>query len=153
MDELYGQVLNFSAAVLGIKMVAIHLLTARERMMSKDFSQKEDANATGASISVPLFSMALLAFGPSLADTDRLERIALNNVVNEPYFLAVAVIGGLTGTIPPVTGATLITYFTYARIAHNFFFVSKLTVPRALTYTVGAFSALGLSALALGAKF
>lgn len=62
--------------------------------MSKKFSQKEDPNSTGSSITIPMFSMLLMAFGPSIADIDRWERIALNNVENEPYFLAVAVIGG-----------------------------------------------------------
>jgi len=90
----------------------------------------------------------------------RAERVAKNNAENEPYFLALAVVGGMSGAVTTAAGSSaaaataLITAFTASRCAHNVVYLfapggGTSSAARAVAYVVGVGATAVLSVMAL----
>ena len=96
----YTQAIVSCAAALGVKHAIVTLLCVRARLMSKSFNfPKESTNPLG-----PILLPTLLPFipvGGSKEALDMLERTSLNNAVNEPLFLSIALAGTLVPVAPP----------------------------------------------------
>eukprot|EP00545_Synedropsis_sp_CCMP1620_P012388 CAMPEP_0119012850 /NCGR_PEP_ID=MMETSP1176-20130426/7661_1 /TAXON_ID=265551 /ORGANISM="Synedropsis recta cf, Strain CCMP1620" /LENGTH=168 /DNA_ID=CAMNT_0006965885 /DNA_START=28 /DNA_END=532 /DNA_ORIENTATION=+ len=148
----YFSVLSTASAVLATKIALVHLASVRTRLMTDNGSQlNDDKNALG-----PLFKIILCCRGPHFGGLEfitRVERIAKNCAENEPFVLVMAAVGGLAGSVPVCVGVPLIKIYTAARCAHTVVFLmgDKVnTAVRAVMFTTGLFSGLGLAALASG---
>ena len=148
----YFSALTTGAAVFGIKITVIHLATARSRIIANHPAQPHDLD----SFVLPILKIVLGCFGPDFGGikfVERAERITKNCAENEPFFLTLATIGGLSGAIPVVAGTALIKIYTAARCAHTFVFLlgeNANTSLRSVTYVTGVFATLGMAGFALG---
>jgi uncharacterized MAPEG superfamily protein len=153
LNSDYGAALTMGAACLAIKITVVHLLTARSRLMTGAFAQPQDkTNAID-----PLLKVSLVCVGPDFGVDfcPRSERIAKNCAENEPFFLVLATVAGLSGSVPAALGVTLIKTYTAARCAHTVVYLCGDRINsavRSTMFVVGAFATLSLGALALGFK-
>eukprot|EP00980_Cylindrotheca_fusiformis_P011645 scaffold2751_cov131-Cylindrotheca_fusiformis.AAC.12 len=128
-----------ASAVLAAKIGIVHFLTVRSRMMSKDPAVPHD----GGNALLPVLRNALLCFGSDFGGKKFVflgERLAKNCAENEPFFLVLAGLCGMTGAVPNDIGCTLVTVFTAARVAHSGVFLlgDKVnTAFRSTPYVVG----------------
>ncbi|XP_077297803.1 microsomal glutathione S-transferase 1-like [Arctopsyche grandis] len=96
--------LCFYVAILGLKMLVMSLLTARQRFSKKAFANPEDAKGMGR---VKLDD-----------DVERVRRAHLNDLENIPVFVIVCTVYLLTS--PSLSlAANLIRIFALARIVHT----------------------------------
>ena len=149
----YTVALGVGTLVLTVKITLLHLLTARERLLSDEPAQPADKD----NFLLPILKSALLCIsGTSLggkAFIERAERNTKNCAENEPYFLALATVGALTGSVPAAVGAALINVYTAARCAHTTAYLLGDKVNsafRAGTYVTGVVSTLAFAALMCG---
>lgn len=107
------------AASLAVKIGVLHLLTARERLLTGEFAQKQDGNHwLGGILRMALVCVKGSGFGGS-AFIERAERAAKGCAENEPFFLALATSAALTQAVPADMGATLLQVYTAARYGHT----------------------------------
>ena len=154
LNLTYFSTLTTSAAILAIKIMVVHLATVRSRLLANYYAQPQD----NKSIISPIFKIVLCCFGSDFGGVkfvERAERISKNCAENEPFFLVLATIGGLSGAIPTAPsgmGRVLIQVYTIARCAHTAVFLLGETVNtsvRSVTYTIGVFATLGMAGLAM----
>lgn len=119
LDSNYSKALTTCAACCAVKIGVVHLLTARERLISSQFVQKQDNDHLfGGLLVIVLGCMEGSGFGGS-AFIERSERAAKNCAENEPFFLALATAAGIGNAIPVALGATLINVYTAARCGYT----------------------------------
>jgi len=110
IDEEFGAALMTAAAVFAFKMSFIHLLVSRSRITT-------DITQYGFNPIMKIFQPVLLAY-PSFGtvSSEALERIEKNNSDNEPFFLLVMAIAGLTKSFPADLGVMIVTVYMWARV-------------------------------------
>ena len=117
-QQTYMNSLFTASAVLAAKIGFVHLLTVRSRFMSGKTAQKNDKDIFLA----PVFKAFLVCFGADLGGAElveRAERIAKNCAENEPFFLSLATVAGLSGAVPFGLGIQFIRSFTISRCLHT----------------------------------
>lgn len=70
----------------------------------------------------PILKKILFCFGSDFGGSKFVflsERLAKNCAENEPFFLILATLCGLSGAVPSCIGRYLVTTFTAARVAHS----------------------------------
>jgi len=150
----YFGTLSLAAGCLATKVIAVHLLTARTRLMT-------GINAGGPKDSdnwlLPILKTALVCTGSDFggaAFVERAERVGKNCGENEPFFLALATVVGLAGNVPATLGVSLIKMYTVSRVSHTVVYLlgsEKVNAAvRALTWIGGVSATLAMSACAFG---
>eukprot|EP01060_Flectonema_neradi_P019730 TRINITY_DN2705_c0_g1_i12.p2 TRINITY_DN2705_c0_g1~~TRINITY_DN2705_c0_g1_i12.p2 ORF type:complete len:147 (+),score=17.87 TRINITY_DN2705_c0_g1_i12:63-503(+) len=120
-------VLNQVAGILVLKMMLMHYLTVRARLMSGRHKWSEDTR-TAQSIIGDTMKVLTLCWGPKI-DVDRLVGVVHNSVENEPFFLvAASMLGG--------GHDDLMWAYCIARCLHAFFFLVQLQPFRGIAYSV-----------------
>jgi uncharacterized MAPEG superfamily protein len=141
-----------ASAVLAVKIGVLHLTSARTRLMSGTGAQAYDSKNALA----PVLKAVLLGYWCDFGGdefVDRVERITKNCAENEPFFIALATLGGLTNAVPVATGVTLIKTYTLARCAFTGSYLAgeKInTAARSATFVAGLFCTFGMAVLASG---
>ena len=136
-----------TAAILVLKHASITLLQVRERSREGAVLNPED---TSSAIK-PLFP--ILGAGPSFggrAFLDRCDLILMNNIYNEPMFLALA-FAALGASAVPENAITITQVFLGARIGHSLSYLFGTTINsvfRTATFLTG-FAATGLFAVSV----
>jgi len=145
------------AAILAIKMVLLHFLTVRTRLMqgnmkrstNADSPWEEDTRMPGWFGSI--MKIILVCFGPTPSEAflARLQGLVANTMETEPWFLGLAIAYGLRGvsSIYAVRYAQpLMWAFLGGRLVHAAAFISAVRQPvRALGWIVATFSLLFLA--------
>ena len=149
MDTDFATSLIKCAAVLALKGVVVSLWTVRARIMSKtyNFEEPEGANLMGKLITPAI--MTFIPLGGTKRHVEIGERISINNAVNEPMFIALALTAGLATASPP---AFFVKNFMYCRVLHNccFFLMDAIgAAPRTICYVTGMSSVIGISVFLL----
>jgi len=111
----------FCAAAMAFKLFLTHFLTARTRMMLDDPYGKKDWAKTKTSPLFAFWKATLIAYGPDFGGEDFVgatERLAKNSAECEPFFLALAVLLGVTKSIEGAFLAKLVYIFACSRISH-----------------------------------
>ena len=135
----YATTLCTASAVLATKLCFVHLATVRSRLMVGDPAIPHDGNGVLNGI----IKKMLLCFGSDFGGTRFVflgERLAKNCAENEPFFLILALVGGLSGAVPSCVGRRLVTAYTTARVVHSGFFLlgdRVNTSCRSVPYVVG----------------
>jgi len=148
-------------ALLAIKIVLMHLLTVRARLMlgnmkrraNDDSPWEEDERMPGWFASVMKAVLCCRGPAPSEAFLKRLLGVVANSMETEPWFVGLAVAYGLRG----VSSVSAVRYaqplmwaFLAGRMCHAVAFLLALPQPsRALSYIVALSSLLGLAVVAL----
>jgi len=119
LDPKYAKALTASAACLAVKISVLHLLTARERLITGQYVQKQDNQHLFGSI-LKVIMGCVEGYGcGGAAFIERAERTAKGCAENEPFFLALATTAGLANAIPATLGATLLQVYTACRCGHT----------------------------------
>ena len=145
-----------AAALLALKMGVLHVLTVRERFLAGDLATgragvwKEDTDAAK-----PVFATLkaiFVAYGPSLANVSRMCGCVDNANQNEPYFIMTCLALARTG-LSPLWAPQLVYTFVAGRFAHAAIYLyGNVPQPaRAVSYTVGLASMLGIAVYAIQA--
>lgn len=116
----------FYAAILVLKMMAMSVLTARQRFRKKVFANPEDTPAAKGKVKF------------DDPDVERIRRGHLNDLENIPIFLLIALLYTLTDP-SRLLAINLFRAFTVARILHTFVY-TVVVIPqpsRALSWAVG----------------
>lgn len=152
LDSKYAKALTLSSACLAVKIGIVHLLTARERLISGNFAQKQDAQHWfWKLLQVILVCIEGTGFGGA-AFIERAERSAKGAAENEPFFLALATTVGLTNAVPASLGVTLINVYTASRCGRTISFLmgEKLnTAFRTTSFIGGLASTFAMAGLAV----
>lgn len=152
LDPKYSQALTVCAASLAIKIGVLHLLTARERLLTGRFAQEQDANHWYGGLLLILLGCVKGTELGGDAFIQRAERTAKANAENEPFFLALATIAGLTQAVPTATATTLVQVYTAARYGHTVSYLcgEKLnTAFRTTTFVTGLGATFVLAGMSL----
>ena len=118
MKNNYTSTLCAASAVLASKLCFVHLATVRSRFMAQDLAHPQD----GKGFLNPIISKLLLCFGSDFGGSKFVflgERLAKNCAENEPFFLILAALCGLSGAIPSCIGRRLVTTYTVSRVFHS----------------------------------
>ncbi|XP_066997095.1 microsomal glutathione S-transferase 1 [Anabrus simplex] len=116
----------FYASVLVLKMLAMSVLTARQRIKNKVFANPEDAVGLKGKVKF------------DHPDVERVRRAHLNDLENIPTFLLVAILYVLTNPTPLIA-INLFRAFTVARVVHTLVY-AVVVVPqpaRGLAWGIG----------------
>jgi MAPEG family len=114
----YASTLCTASAVLATKLCFVHLATVRSRLMAKDPAIPHD----GSGVLNPILSKILLCFGSDFGGSQFVflgERLAKNCAENEPFFLLLATLCGLSGAVPSCIGNPVVATYTVARVVHS----------------------------------
>jgi uncharacterized MAPEG superfamily protein len=141
-----------ASAVFAVKIGILHLTCVRTRLMCGLGAQPYDSK----SVLGPVFKAVLLCgwndFG-GIEFVNRIERITKNCAENEPFFIALATLGGLTNAVPVASGVTLIKTYTVARCAFSAFYLGGEKInsaARSVAFLAGLFSTFGMAILVSG---
>lgn len=142
MSSEFTEAIVSCAAALAVKTIVVNLLCVRARLMSKTFNfHQEKSNPLGQIFLPALFPG--IPVGGSKEAVDVLERTSLNNAVNEPTFLCLALAGTLTPVAPPavLVSSAGAAKFDDARTRRLSFFLST-TLKGCPAVSVGCFLSL-----------
>ena len=150
LNNSYGTALTLASIVLASKITLLHVATARERIITENYVRRVDEK--NALISI--FKLVTFAYpGTAIGGADfieRAERIAKNCAENEPFFLALATIAGITENIPVELGTTMIQAYVAARCAHTGIYLMGDNLNSALrgcTFVFGALTTLAFAGM------
>lgn len=144
----YFSTLCTASAVLATKITVVHLLVVRSRFMAEDPAQPHDLQGK---INPFLKKVLLCSFGSDLGGKQFVttgERLEKNCAENEPFFMMVATLAGLTGAVPATIGSALVTTYTASRCFHSAIFCmgDKLNTSfRSVPYIIGTACTLAMS--------
>ena len=146
----YGNALLMASATLAVKITVVHLLTVRERMViGQPVRENDKANYLDTFFKYALIACPHPSFQLGGADfIERCERVGKNCAENEPFFLLVATVAGLTVTTTDTFGAPLISLYAASRVAHTAAYLLGDAVNaslRSVAYTASAFCTLAFS--------
>jgi hypothetical protein len=116
IDSAYLSALVWLASILSARLMVLHILAVRSRLMISFFATYEDKPDN------PLFKIVkilLLGFGPDFGGkqfVERIMRITRNITENEPHFFVLALLCGLASDsiMSAHLGVTLIRIYTIA---------------------------------------
>jgi len=111
-------------AMLGLKIMITHFLTARSRIMSNTFGTWADEKNDWV-ITTGFFAINLGAFGPDFGGKSFVEAAhsyCKNCAENEPFFVMAAFFAGMTRSMETETLAMCLTIYYYCRLAHCIFY-------------------------------
>eukprot|EP00339_Tiarina_fusa_P003881 CAMPEP_0117079398 /NCGR_PEP_ID=MMETSP0472-20121206/56020_1 /TAXON_ID=693140 ORGANISM="Tiarina fusus, Strain LIS" /NCGR_SAMPLE_ID=MMETSP0472 /ASSEMBLY_ACC=CAM_ASM_000603 /LENGTH=103 /DNA_ID=CAMNT_0004806611 /DNA_START=102 /DNA_END=410 /DNA_ORIENTATION=+ len=97
IDSAYLAALVWSAAILSARLMVLHILSVRSRLMVSFFATNEDKSTISL---FQIVKIMLLGFGPDFGGkpfVERIMRITRNCAENEPHFLVLALLCGLAG--------------------------------------------------------
>jgi uncharacterized MAPEG superfamily protein len=150
--DTYMTTLAGASAVLAVKIGILHLASARSRLMTGFVAQDYDKKNALA----PMLKAVLLGYWTDFGGiqfVNRIERITKNCAENEPFFLALATLGGLSNAVPVATGVTLIKTYTLSRCTFTALYLAgeKInTAYRSVAFVSGLFTTFGMAVLASG---
>eukprot|EP00429_Kryptoperidinium_foliaceum_P008961 CAMPEP_0176013386 /NCGR_PEP_ID=MMETSP0120_2-20121206/6281_1 /TAXON_ID=160619 /ORGANISM="Kryptoperidinium foliaceum, Strain CCMP 1326" /LENGTH=141 /DNA_ID=CAMNT_0017346295 /DNA_START=23 /DNA_END=445 /DNA_ORIENTATION=- len=111
--------IGVGASILSIRIGVLHLLTARERIMTGNMAQEQDKyHWLGGLLKIVLGCVEGTNLGGP-AFIERCERTAKGAAENEPFFLILALAGASMGSVPTELGTTLVQTFVAARCGHT----------------------------------
>jgi uncharacterized MAPEG superfamily protein len=137
IDNALADVLATLCAVMALKLMVAHFLTARARVMSKTFD-KWGRGGGDVSITSGLFTVMMMAVGPDFGGKDFIEmahNYCKNCAENEPFFVLMVFFCGLTNRVASETLTLLTTYFMYARVLHAVLYLVGPLLPSAIGMT------------------
>jgi len=149
-NSAYMHALGVASSVLAIRIGALHLLTARERVLSGHMAQEQDKKHwMGSILKIILGCVEGTNLGGP-AFIERCERTAKGAAENEPFFLIMAAVGA--SSVPTELGVTLIQTFAVARCAHTLSYLlgEKInTTFRTVSFVTGLACTFGMAGLVL----
>ena len=127
----------FCTAILAFKMLYSAVYTGTRRSQHQGYVNQEDATVFGPA--------GVTASDHETAAVAHALRIQRNDIENIPIFFAVGLVYVLTGASP--FGAKFFCWiYTFARLAHTYFYVHRMQPGRAISFVVGS-TAIALMAL------
>lgn len=139
MKSNYASTLCTASAILATKLCFVHLATVRSRFMADEPAIPHDGNG----VLNPFLKKILLCFGSDFGGSQFVflaERLAKNCAENEPFFLILASLCGLSGAVPSSIGVPIVKAYTAARVVHSGVFLlgDKLNTSfRSSSYILG----------------
>jgi uncharacterized MAPEG superfamily protein len=160
----YFSVVANGISVCAVKLTLLHLLTARERLRSENFPEKNDPTMLPPLRSA--FSLMLgSSVGPSFggaAFIDRCQRIGKNIAENETMFFLLSLAYGTLlqnnsnnstkGHSTQLTAMLLVQVYTASRVAHTLIYLTNVGFPFALrgfSWVVGSLCSGAMVALTM----
>jgi uncharacterized MAPEG superfamily protein len=133
IDPAIASALSTLCAILSMKIVITHVLTARARVMSKTFDKWGNGGKDMA-ITTGMFKLMLGAFGPKFGGTDFVDaahNYCKNCAENEPFFVMSAFFAAASGGKSALL-LSCINVFQWSRVAHWVFYAVGPLFPTGL---------------------